>query len=310
MMVKKKKPMNLEMKEEYKKGSFGKVTAAVGSSDRWAARGNYNRFNKTQQLSFIGFGNNINQTGVNWEDYGEFKGQSSFGDYDNGDFGFNSNGQRFYIVGGDDDVTNNFDGRGFTKNFGGGSNYNFDNKKAKFNLSYFYNQTDLQLDQFGYRQTFLPEGNFSNTDTTNQQEFRGNHSIITRFEKDLDSNNVLIVKANARLGKNNKDYRQSQLFFNTEDEATNQLDLNNENRLDSWRLTSAAIYRHRFKKKGRSLAVSGGYNGNQSDGTENSYSLNRFFEAQSFTDQIRLLNTNDNTTIQWKSSVSFHRAAG
>ena len=299
---KKEKAMNLELKDEFKKGSFGKLTGAVGSSERWAARGNYNRFNEKQQLSFIGYGNNINQTGVNWEDYGEFKGQSTFSGFDNGDFGFSS-GNRYFNIG--DDILNNFDGRGFTRNFGGGSNYNFDHKKAKFNLSYFYNETALQLDQFGYRQNFLPEGSFSNTDTTNRTEFRGSHSLSTRFEKDLDSNNVLIIKANARLSSNTTDYRQSQLFLDVADQPTNQLNLDNDSRLHSWRLTSAAIFRHRFQKKGRSIAFSGGYNGNQSDGTENLFSINRFFEAQSFNDQIRLLNTNDNQTSQWKGSSLF-----
>ncbi|MEO6038931.1 MAG: carboxypeptidase regulatory-like domain-containing protein, partial [Saprospiraceae bacterium] len=301
---KKEKAMNLEMKDEFKKGSFGKVTAAVGSDERWAGRANYNRFDQKQQLSFIGYGNNINQTGVNWEDYGEFKGQNTFGNYDNGDFGFGGGG-RYYYVGGDDGVMNNFDGRGFTKNYGGGANYNFDNKKAKFNLNYFYNQTALQLDQYAFRQNFLPEGSFSNFDTTNQAEFRGNHSIGTRFEKDLDSSNILIVKANARLGKNTTDFRQSQFLLDKQGQPTNRLHLDNDNDLDSWRLNSAAIFRHRFKKQGRSLAVSGGYNGNRSDGRENLLSLNRFFEAQSLTEQIRLLNANANETNQWKSSILF-----
>ncbi len=301
---KKEKAMNLEMKDEFKKGSFGKITGAVGSSERWAARGSYNRFNQKQQLSFIGFGNNINQTGVNWEDYGEFKGQNTFGNYDNGDFGFSGGGGRYYYNNNNDDgIQNNFDGRGFTKNYGGGANYNFDNKKTKFNLSYFYNQSALQLDQYSFRQTFLPEGSFSNFDTTNQAEFRGNHSIGTRFEKNLDSNNVVIIKANGRLGKNMMDFRQSQLFLNTDAQPTNRLGLDNDNDGDSWRLNSAAIFRHRFKKPGRSLAVSGGYNGSHSDGLENLFSLNDFFEAQSFTEQVRLLNVNDNLTNQWKGSA-------
>ncbi|MEO6758639.1 MAG: TonB-dependent receptor, partial [Saprospiraceae bacterium] len=301
---KKEKAMNLEMKDEFKKGSFGKVTAAVGSSDRWAARGNYNRFDQKQQLSFIGYGNNINQTGVNWEDYGEFQGQNTFGNYDNGDFGFDGGGRNWYSSS-DDGITNNFDGRGFTKNYGAGTNYNFDNKKTKFNASYFYNQTALQLDQYGFRQNFLPEGSFINFDTTHQGEFRGNHSIGTRFERDLDSSNVLIVKANARLSKNTKDFQQSQLFFNADQQPNNRLGLNNDNDLDSWNLQSAAIFRHRFHKKGRSLALSGGYNGSHSDGRENLLSLNRFFEAQSFTEQVRLLNANDNRTDNYKSSALF-----
>lgn len=241
---------------------------------------------------------------MNWEDYGEFKGQSTFGGFDNGDFGFNS-GNRYFNIGGDDGL-NNFDGRGFTKNFGGGSNYNFDNKKSKLNLSYFYNQTDLQLDQYGYRENFLPEGLFSNTDTTDRDEFRGTHSISTRFERNLDSNNVLIVKANVRFSKNNADHRQNQLFLNAADQPTNRLALDNGSDLNAWRGTSAAIFRHRFKKQGRSLAASGGYNTDRSNGLEDLFSVNRFFKAETFTEQVQALNNdNDQQTEQWKSSVLF-----
>jgi len=302
---KKEKAMNLELKEEFKKGSFGKITAAVGTSERWAARGNFNRFNEKQQLSFIGFGNNINQTGVNWEDYGEFKGQNTFGDYDNGDFGFSSGGGRYFNFGGEDSPLNNFDGRGFTENYGGGTNYNYDHKKTKFNASYFYNQTDLSLDQNAYQQNFLEENSFINTDTTSKTDFRGNHSLSTRFERDLDSNNILILKANVRLSNGNTRNRQSQLFFPADGPLTNSLLVDNNSALDSWRATSAGIFRHRFKKKGRSVALSAGYNNSQSDGTENLFSINSFFDATTLTEQIRQLNLNDNATQQVKSSALF-----
>ena len=129
---KKEKAMNLELKEEFKKGSFGKVTGAVGTSERWAARGSYNRFNKKEQFSFIGFANNINQTGINWDDYGEFKGQNSFNNNDNGDFGFGGGGGRYYYFNNNETpYFNNFDGRGFTNNAGSGLNYNFDNTRVQ-----------------------------------------------------------------------------------------------------------------------------------------------------------------------------------
>lgn len=302
---KKEKAMNLELKEEFKKGSFGKITGAGGTEDRWASRGNYNRFNQKDQLSFIGYANNINQTGVNWEDYGEFKGQSTFSEFDNGDFGFSNGGGRYFIFGGEDSPLNNFDGRGFTKNHGGGANYNFDNKKAKFNVSYFYNQTALNLDQFTDRQTLVNEGvSFFNSDTTNRFEFRRNHSINTRFEKDLDSNNILIVKAQARFGHSDSDNRQSQFFSDTDKTPTNRLSTDNGNLLDSRRLTSAAIFRHRFKKKGRSFAVSAGYNSSNSDGADDLYSLNYFF-ANDSSAQIRQMNANENTAWQLKSSLLY-----
>ncbi len=303
---KKDKAMNLELKEEFKKGSFGKVSAAAGTSDRWAARGNYNRFNKKEQFSILGFANNINQTGVNWEDYGEFKGQNSFNNNDNGDFGFGGGGNFRYFSSDNSDIPfNNYDGRGFTKNAGTGINYNYDNKKTKLGSNYFYNQTQLNLDQFSKRQTFLKDSSFYSTDTTGKSDFRSNHSVAARFEHEFDSTNVLIVKGNLRFSQNNGETIQNQLFSKGNNVNTNSLYLNNGNDLNSLRFTSAAIFRHKFKKKGRSLALSGGYNDSNSDGTENLFSINKFFQATTFTEQIRQLNTSDNTTKQLKSSVLF-----
>lgn len=300
---KKEKAMNLELKEEFKKGAFGKLTAAVGTEERWAGRGSYNRFNQKEQLSFIGFANNINQTGVNWEDYGEFKGQNTFGDYDNGDFGFGG-GRRYYMIGGDDSPFNNFDGRGFTTNYGGGTNYNFDHKKVKFNASYFYKETSLDLEQFTERQSFLPDTTYFNTDTLNKSDFRGSHSLASRLTYDIDSSDLIVLKLEGRFSNSNAQTIQNQYFSDESRIRTNDLSLNNGNSMDSWRLTSSAIYRHRFKKKGRSFALSAGYNDGQTDGTENLNSRNVFLQTGGVT-QIRLFNSNANHTRQLKSSALF-----
>ena len=303
---KKDKAMNLELKEEYKKGAFGKLSLAGGTEERWAARGNYNRFNTKEQFSVLGFANNINQTGVNWEDYGEFKGQNSFNNNDNGDFGFATGGNMHYFNSGDDVPWNNFDGRGFTKNGGAGVNYNFDNKKTKFSSSYFYNQTQLNLNQTSRRQTFLADStSFLTVDSLVRADFRNNHSVAARLEHEFDSTNVLITKANLRFSHTTAENLQNQIFSKKEGFINNSLNLNNQNALNSYRLTSAAIFRHRFKKKGRSLAISGGYNNSLSDGTENLFSINKFFQATTFTEQVRQLNNNDNQTQQLKSSLLF-----
>ncbi len=302
----KEKAMNLELKEEFKKGSFGKVSVAAGNEERWASRGNYNRFNDKIQFSVIGYGNNINQTGVNWEDYGEFKGNNSFNDYDNGDFGFNRYGRGFYYFGDNDSPLNNYNGKGLTKNFGGGTNFNYDNKKTKFNSSYFYNQTQLDFLQTNFRQTFLDESTtFTKKDTLKNSDFRSSHSIGTRFEQEFDSSNKLIVKANLRYSSNTNSTTQSQLFSDYELLPYNSLNLDNNSELGSFKITSAAIYRHLFKKKGRSFAVSGGYNANISDGTENYNSVNKFFDAITPTDQIRQLIDNGKNVKEIKSSVLY-----
>jgi hypothetical protein len=302
---KKEKTMNLELKDEYKKGSFGKITAAVGTEERWAGRGSFNRFNTKEQLSFIGFGNNINQTGVNWEDYGEFKGQNTFGDQDNGDFGFGG-GRRFYYMdsGGDDSPFNNFDGRGFTTNYGGGANYNYDQKKVKFNASYFYKETSLDLEQLTDRQSFLPDTTFFSEENTKKADFRGSHSLNSRISYDIDSSDLIIFKIESRLSDSKGQTLETQNFSDEFRVRTNNLALDNGNSLDAWRLSGSAIYRHRFEKKGRSFSLSGGYNNSQSDGTETLSSTNQFLNTGGIT-QISLFNSNANQTQQLKSSALF-----
>jgi len=296
------KVMNLELKDEFKKGTFGKVTIGAGTEDRWATRGNINKFDKISQFSVIAYANNINETGVNWDDYSEFKGQSAFGDRDNGDFGFNS-GNRFYSFGGD--FLNSFDGRGFTKNHGIGTNYNLDVKKVKFNANYFYNQTQLNLDQFSLRETFLSDASFKNTDTLARDEFRSNHQFNTRAEFKLDSNNLLIVKGNIRLSKREDVYKQNQFFTNSENGYANAFNLDNSNDQNTINYSSTAIFRRKFKKKGRSFAVSGGLNGNQSDEQESLFSLNEFFNATNFSEQVRLLNDRNVNFRELKTSLLY-----
>ena len=297
--VKKDKAMNLSLKEEFKKGAFGKLTAAAGDQDRWAGRGNYNRFNKTRQLSFIGYSNNINQTGVNWDDLDEFRGQNNFDGYDNGDFGF---GRVYYYSG--DDLANSFDGRGLTKNYGGGVNYNFDNTKTKLSSSYVYNETTRTLDQTSNKETFLQNSSFKNSDTTHGKDFRGNHSIGIRLEQAIDSSNVLIAKANIKFSKSTDNNKLNSVYSDSEDVLTRILKTDNSNNLDTWNINSATIFRHRFKKKGSNIAWSGGFNTSKTDGLDNPWSLNRFFQANTYTEQMRLLSSNsNNTSSQFKSSM-------
>ena len=303
---KKEKAINLELKEEYKKGAFGKITGAVGTDSRMAARGNYNKFNKTSQFSILGYGNNINETGVNWSDYGEFKGNNAFNNNDNGDFGFGG-GNRYYYSS-NDGIMNNFDGRGFTNNGGGGVNYNFDNKKTKFNSSYFYNQTRLFLDQYKNTKTFLQNSAFLTTDTSTQNNFRGNHSIGTRFEQMIDSSNTLIVKANMRAGMRNDANTMFQRNLTEEGVLRTRSDIKNDNDFDNFFLNTNAIFRHKFKKKGRNYALSLGYNVNNSDGIENLNSTNRFITAGTFTEQVRAIrqiNDNENRQNLLKGSALF-----
>ena len=301
----KEKAMNLELKDEFKNGKFGKVSIAAGTEERWAGSGNFNRFNNKTQLSFIAYANNVNQTGVNWEDYGEFKGNNAFNNFDNGDFGFNARRRMFYFTT-DDSPVSFYDGKGLTKNFGAGTNFNYDNKGTKFNASYFYNQTDLNYLQKSLRQTFIDSLNsFTKNDTLDNSNFKSSHSVGSRFEKEFNPNDRLIMKANFRLSTNDNESLNNQAISDFQLLPYNFLSIDNKTDVSSFKITSAAIYRHLFKKKGRSFAISGGYNLNITDGSENLNTLNDFFSAATPSEQIMQLIKNDKNIRELKSSILY-----
>lgn len=297
------KAMNLSLKEEFKHGAFGKITVAAGDQERWALRGNYNRFDKKQMLSFIGFGNNINQTGVDFGDFMEYRGQSIFNS-DMGDFG---SGYGFRQLEFSSGLSNMFDGRGLTDNYGGGVNYNLDHKKTKISTSYSYNETTRALYQTSNKETFLQSGSFKNADTTQSKDFRGIHNIGISLEQKIDTANTLIAKVFIDFSTSRGNVSLNSLYSDTSDIKNRTLNIVNNNKISAWNVRSAAIYYHHFKKKGANFMWSGGINSVRSDELDNPFSINRFFEANTFTDQVRELNThNDNTTTQFKSAMALN----
>ncbi|WP_207505857.1 outer membrane beta-barrel family protein [Telluribacter humicola] len=313
---KQEKTVNLELKDSHKKGGFGKATLGVGTDSRMEGKVSYNRFNDKQQLAFFGLGNNTNQSGMSWDDFQDFRGSQSFNWGDDGDFGFSSGGGIRFISGGDgDEESLTIQGgrggqdRGFTKNFAGGANYNYDTKKTKFSSSYFYNQTDQTLDAFSSRENFLNSTSFLSQDDNLRLNFNGNHRGSLRFEKNLDSLNTLVLISNSRLGQGNNSFSSFQQFFREGNTLTNQSILNNINRFNSFSMGNTAIYRHKFRKKGRNFAASLGYNINNSNGNAEQKSVNEFYQraGQDSTESITINQYNQTQSLrtQFKGSLLY-----
>jgi len=308
----KEKVMNLALKEEYKKGYFGKATVGYGwgqgAPHRWLARGNFNWFTEKQQLSFIGYGNNLNQSGYDWGDMQDFYGQNMQSGRDNGDFGFGSRGGGFRMVFSTGSYS---DGGGFSNNGGGGVNYNYYHKKVKFNAGYFYSLNNPYSDVFSNRQTFLEDSSFFRLDTTHNRSLRQNHSFSTRFEYEIDSCNSIIVRSNIEYSPTNRNYAVDQLFQTPDFLDINRLSVNNEYKNDNLSFDLLSIYNHKFKKKGRKFAMSGFYNYKSGNDLENIDNLNEFFHGTE-SDKIKFVvkNNKNSEDHNVKSSMLYVEPLG
>ncbi|MBC8154613.1 MAG: outer membrane beta-barrel protein [Bacteroidetes bacterium] len=287
---KKEKTLNLELKEEFKKGGFGKVTASGGPATNADARGeikgNYNKFDTKRQFSVIGLANNTNQTGLSFDDYQDFRGSNSFNWNDDADFGF-SGGGRFIYFGGEDEslgipIGGNR-GQGFSRNAAAGVNYNYDTKKTKFSSNYYYNQSRQTLDIFRNRQNFVDGGSFINNENSNQFTFGGSHRATVRVEKTLDSLNTLVFLHNSRINNNDVGSRSLQELFRDTLVAGNRVTrtlADNSSLTDNFGMANTLIYRRKFKTKGRSFAASATNQINNASGTQDLDSETDFTTGQ------------------------------
>ena len=259
------KTMNLQLKDEFKKGGFGKIVAGIGTQNTKELKGNFNRFNEKEQISLLGMGNNTGRNGLSWNDYQDFRGSESSNWDDGGDFGF-SNGGRRYIFFSDDDedgggLMSSFWGNnnyGFPENYTGGLNYNYDHKKNKFSGMYYYDQKGLVTESNSISKTFLKDEIVNNNSSNLGNKVNRNHKLDLRFEKEIDSLNTFIANLNGSIANRNN-------VFNGWSDNERIIGSSNTSRFDNLQirenllLRGNTIFRKKFKKKGRSLGLSASY---------------------------------------------------
>ncbi|MBK8393542.1 MAG: outer membrane beta-barrel protein [Saprospiraceae bacterium] len=255
------KEMNITLKDEFKKGGFGKVIAGGGSVERGEIKGNYNKFNDKHQFSLVGVANNTGRNGLNWDDYQDFMGAQSF-NFDNqlSDYGFGGNGMRMISFGGSnsDDIENKISSTFFSGNNGGfpksvntGVNYNYDHNKTKIGSRYFYNYSGNESQTSSQSTNFFNAFTSSNDRlSTDESAFSGHRGELS-FERALDSLHTIVINSDfANVISKRGAVTGSQILRNG-NELTSSSDITNDYRLGGNLYTASALLRKSFKKKGR-----------------------------------------------------------
>ncbi|MCF8237357.1 MAG: TonB-dependent receptor family protein [Saprospiraceae bacterium] len=292
------KTMNLELKEEFKKGGFGKIIAGAGTEERAEMKGNYNKFNKKEQFSIIGIGNNTGRNGLSWDDYQDFRGSQSFNWDDGGDFGFGGGGGYIIRYGGDEDdddigdITNSFFGdqsSGFPRNIQGGLNYSYAEEKTDLNAVYFFDRAQLTADATRNQENFLPDATYSSEDVSSQDNTNMGHRVQFRLEQKIDSLNTLVFNANGVLNQRDNLNDGTYRYYRSDNSLSNYTQYDNRFKQDARYLTGSLIYRKKFKKKGRSLGWSGAYFVNDSDQNGTQSSTNEFYDNAGLLDSTSVI---------------------
>jgi outer membrane receptor protein involved in Fe transport len=277
------KTIDIQLKKDYSQGTFGNGTLGAGGegsnpTSRFLGKFAINNFSKTQQLSFLGNGNNINQTGFSFEDYAGFTGASrqmasGGGMRINSD---NTNGVPLDMGG----------TKGFLKTWSGGVNYNkVFSKKMELNMSYFFNDQISDNRTMTDRENFLSTGSFfSKTDAQSLTENQ-NHRINLTLDQKIDTFTSLKFTSNASMSKNtsnNDTYSENKRGDALQNKGRN-INITDGGGISA---QNSLLLRRRFIKKGRTVSANIFFNYNQSTSNGNLNSTNTFYRNGVGTDSL------------------------
>tara|TARA_R110002096_G_scaffold407290_1_gene605722 strand:+ start:3306 stop:5816 length:2511 start_codon:yes stop_codon:yes gene_type:complete len=280
------KTINLALKEEYKKGHFGRIELALGNEKTYRAKGNHNLYNEKTQASIIGNTNNLNEA------------SSSFNESKSANGG-NSNLMR-----------NN--SQGINESYLSGINLNHEfSQKLYFNLSYIYKNSETQLDQIINSQNFSPTSKFETVETIDKNIQLNNNSVIGMLKWEIDSFTILSISSKLYITEN-LFQNQSTTVYSPATPDGNLVSSKhqniNENLTNSW---DVKLMR-KFNKKGRNWINTYSYsnlkNDTKSDLITSTFNKN-LDQSQLFTDAMNKHQLNSNFTEflykKWFMSTSY-----
>lgn len=237
------KVMNLQLKEEAKKGYFGRVSAASDFQKFYESELLANLFNGKRKVSVFGLFANTPKQAFGWED--SYK------------FGLdNENGYSY------DEETDTWIGSGDGQKSGipqtikGGFYYNDKiGKKITLNTDYTFRENHLNTSQETNTQYFLEDTTYRNAQVVNTKADNQSHNFNFTWTHKLDSLTELMVKPKINYNTSNSKNSQSDDFISEANELTRQTNITTKNASVTQDANVILRLNRNFKKKDRQLTI-------------------------------------------------------
>ena len=278
-----KKTINLKLKEDKKKGYFGKIDAAnqpfTDADSRYNSNLMFSSFKGKRKLSAFLLNGNTGQDGLGWQD------SEKFGGRDDISMNMDDDGNVSYEwTGGNNDEEPYVDTQnGFIKNTNAGLQYsNKWNDKQTLNLSPKYNKQIYTNNNSRVTQTQIGETQLNENRSTVSNVNRSNFKLNATYDVKLDSVNS--IKFTAKTN-----------FYNTDsDEFTNGITTGDKGLLknkqekrfitnsDKESLFASVLFKHKFAKARRTFSVNSSWNTLNTDSNNFLKSSNESYDGGVF----------------------------
>ncbi len=255
-----KQTINLKLKEDKKKGYFGKVEVAAGPLKDMDARYNTNTmfssFKGKRKLSAFLLNGNTGQDGLSWQD------MEKYGGMDDMNMEMTDDGGMMMWSGGgsaDEEPWVNTE-NGFITNVNAGLQYTnkFNDNRNTLNLSPKYNSQLYDNTQTVYSENYLGGETFATDRSRISDINRNNIKISGSYDMKLDSaaNNTLKITLRSNFYHTESDETETSSTIGKESgENKNRADSRTQKEIDKQSFNFTALYKHKFKKNRRTLSI-------------------------------------------------------
>jgi len=247
------KVMNLKLKEDAKKGYFGKVSGASDFKNFYEGEFLANRFNKSKKISLFGLVGNTPRTNFNFGDVYKYGLNNEM------NMEFNEDGMSTYYSWSE--------AEGLPRTLKSGIYFTDKlTKKTKLLTNYTYNQNLLKATSETRDQYFLEDTTYTVNNASNNSTFNDGHSVNLDFTIDIDSLTTLTIKPKASFSTNKNNHYEDNVYVSEDNVITRKTAITNNNTNQSKNASLNSNLRRKFKKKDRNLFVSYDFNYSNSTG--------------------------------------------
>jgi hypothetical protein len=274
----KDKTINLKLKDDKKKGYFGKAEVAGGLLDKPGNRFNNsimaNAFKGKRKFAGYGIMSNTGQTNLDWQE-----AQNYGGGMEGVETGVTEDGGMYISVSSSDEE--NFRGgrNGIPTNWNAGLHYNnkFHDGKQSVNAGYRFSKINAPGTTSTFSKIFTQGSNWNTRSEDDRFSSRVRHALNITVESNLDSSNSLkwTTRANHYTTDTRSKYFSEAIELNGDTLNTSRRNSNNNNETNG--VISSLLWRHKFKKLSRTLSVNVDLNWNRVENDGLLYALNNYY---------------------------------
>ncbi|MFZ1785742.1 MAG: outer membrane beta-barrel family protein [Ferruginibacter sp.] len=297
----KDKTINLKLKDNAKKGYFGKAEAGTDFNNYYNNSVMANAFKGKRKLAAYGIMSNTGKTNLDWSDNQNYGG-------DNNTMVEMDGGGIMITNEGDGDSYSNGRG-GIPQNWNGGFHYSnkFNGGKQSLNSGYKITKVNSPNGETNYTTNFTGDSSFNSKSVTDGFTSKLKQSLNLTFETNIDSANSLKFTARGNLNNTKANSNYTQQSISDKFLLINDIDRRTSSETDNASVNSNLLWKHKFKKTARTFTANLGYNFSDSKNESFLYSKNDYYQAGTpdRNDTTNQKNNKDNQTNSVAANVTY-----